>query len=111
MIVIHGLTLTGTRQKFNMSKVIKANVINGRYKGEIVRVTNISVDGTGKQNAACFLANGQRANIPVSDLEVVEEKPGEPEEKRAKLSMPFVSGSTGSRTMTQKKNENSDEED
>ena len=94
-----------------MSKVIKANVINGRYKGEIVRVTNISGDGTGKQNAACFLANGQRANIPVSDLEVVEEKPGEPEEKRAKLSMPFVSGSTGSRTMTQTKNENSDEED
>lgn len=87
-----------------MSKVIKANVINGRYKGEVVRITNISVDGTGKQNAACFLANGQRANIPVTDLEVIEEKPVEPEAPRAKTSMPFVSGSMGSRTMTQAKN-------
>lgn len=87
-----------------MSKVIKANVINGRYKGEIVRVTNISVDEAGRQNAACFLANGQRANIPVADLSVIEEKPAEPETPRAKTSMPFVSGSTGSRTMTQTKN-------
>lgn len=87
-----------------MSKVIKANVINGRYKGEIVRITNISVDGSGKQNAACFLANGQRANIPVTDLEVIEAKAVEPESPRAKSSMPFVSGSMGSRTMTQAKN-------
>ncbi|MBA2405255.1 MAG: hypothetical protein H0V66_10830 [Bdellovibrionales bacterium] len=87
-----------------MSKVIKANVISGRYKGEVVRVTNISVDEAGRQNAACFLASGQRANIPVVDLSVIEEKAPEPETPRAKTSMPFVSGSTGSRTMTQTKN-------
>jgi hypothetical protein len=87
-----------------MSKVIKATVVNGRYKGEIVRVTNISIDGSGRQNAACFLANGQRANIPVADLTIIEEKPENPEVPRAKSSMPFVSGSTGSRTMTQTKN-------
>ena len=87
-----------------MSKVIKATVIKGRYKDEVVRVTNISTDEMGRQNAAVFLANGQRANIPMSDLAVIEEKPPEPEAPRAKSSMPFVSGSTGSRTMTQTKN-------
>jgi len=87
-----------------MSKVIKAAVIGGRYKGESVRVTNISVDEAGRQNAACFLANGQRANIPVTDLSIIEEEPEKPESKRAKSSMPFVSGSTGSRSMTQTKN-------
>ena len=86
-----------------MSKVIKANVINGRYKGEVVRVTNVSTDELGRRNAACFLANGNRANIPVTDLEVIEEKP-EPHIERAKSSMPFVSGSIGSRTMNQTKN-------
>ena len=87
-----------------MSKVIKATVVSGRYKGETVRVTNISVDGSGRQNAACFLANGQRANIPVIDLTTIEDKPGAPEVPRAKSSMPFVSGSIGSRTMNQTKN-------
>ena len=87
-----------------MSKVIKATVTSGRYKGEIVRVTNISLDESGQQKAACFLMSGQRANIPVKDLEVIEEKPAAPEVPRAKSSMPFVSGSTGSRTMTQTKN-------
>jgi len=86
-----------------MSKVIKANVISGRYKGEVVRVTNVSADELGRKNAACFLANGQRANMPVTDLKVIEEKP-EPEVVRAKSSMPFISGSTGSRTMNQTKN-------
>ena len=87
-----------------MSKVIKATVVNGRYKGEIVRITNISIDGSGRQNAACFLTNGQRANIPVIDLTIIEEKLEAPDAPRAKSSMPFVSGSTGSRTMTQTKN-------
>ena len=88
-----------------MSKVIKATVINGRYKGETVRITNISLDGSGRQNAACFfLASGERANIPVNDLSVIEDPAPLPETKRAKSSMPFVSGSTGSRTMTQTKN-------
>jgi hypothetical protein len=87
-----------------MSKVIKATVMHGRYKGEIVRVTNISLDESGQQKAACFLMSGQRANIPVKDLEMIEEKPAAPEVPRAKSSMPFVSGSTGSRTMTQTRN-------
>ena len=87
-----------------MSKVIKATVINGRYQGETVRITNISLDGSGRQNAACFLASGERANIPVKDLLVIEEEPHVPAPQRAKSSMPFVSGSTGSRTMTQTKN-------
>jgi len=86
-----------------MSKVIKANVIGGRYKGEIVRVTNVSTDELGRRNAACFLANGNRANIPVTDLEVIVDEP-EPHVERAKSSMSFVSGSTGSRTMNQTKN-------
>jgi hypothetical protein len=51
--------------------VIKARVLTGRYQGEIVRISNVSVDEMGRKRAA---------------------------------SMPFVSGSTGSRTMTQTKN-------
>lgn len=86
-----------------MSKVIKANVISGRYKGEVVRVTNVSTDELGRRNAACFLANGNRANIPVTDLEVITPEP-EVHVERAKSSMPFVSGSTGSRAMNQSKN-------
>lgn len=86
-----------------MSKVIKASVISGRYKGEVVRVSNVSLDDMGRKNAACTLSNGQRANIPVSDLEVIVEKP-EPEVVRAKVSMPFVSGSSSSRTLTHTKN-------
>lgn len=89
-----------------MTKQFKARVINGRYKDEIVRVTNVSVDELGRQNAACFLSSGTRANIPVSDLELIkEEAPREPEIRRAgTASMPFISGSTSSRTMTHTKN-------
>lgn len=89
-----------------MSKVLKARVINGRYKDEIVRVTNVSVDEMGRKNAACFLSNGSRANIPATDLEVIPDVPEkEPEVRRAKTaSMPFISGSTSSRTMTHTKN-------
>lgn len=89
-----------------MSKIIKAKVINGRYKGEVVRVTNVSVDELGRKSAACFLPNGTRANIPATDLEVIpEDAPQEPEIKRPKTaSMPFISGSTGSRTLAQTKN-------
>lgn len=89
-----------------MSKVLKARVINGRYKGETVRVTNVSIDEMGRKNAACFLSNGNRANIPTTDLEVIpEEIPKEPEVRRAKTaSMPFISGSSSSRTLTHTKN-------
>lgn len=86
-----------------MSKLIKALVINGRYKGETVRISNISIDEMGRKNAACTLSNATRANIPVSDLQVIEEK-AEPEIKRANASMPFVSGSSSSRTLTHTKN-------
>lgn len=87
-----------------MSKVIKATVNSGRYIGEIVRITNISTDEMGRQNAACLLANGSRANIKISELTLIEEKP-EPEIIKAKTaSMPFISGSTSSRTLTHTKN-------
>jgi hypothetical protein len=86
-----------------MSKLIKALVISGRYKGETVRISNISIDEMGRKNAACTLSNATRANIPVSDLEVIEEKV-ETEVPRAKASMPFVSGSSSSRTLTHTKN-------
>jgi hypothetical protein len=86
-----------------MSKVIKALVINGRYKGETVRISNVSTDEMGRKNAACTLSNATRANIPVNDLQIIEEKP-EPEVVRAKSSMPFVSGSSNSRTLTHTKN-------
>lgn len=89
-----------------MSKVLKAKVINGRYKGEVVRITNVSVDEMGRKNAACFLTNGSRANIPATDLELIpEEAPKEPDVKRAKTaSMPFISGAASSRTLTHTKN-------
>ena len=89
-----------------MSKIIKAKVLRGRYEGEIVRVTNVSVDEMGRKSAAVFLPNGNRANIPATDLEVIpEEAPKEPEVRRAKTaSMPFISGAASSRTMTQTKN-------
>lgn len=87
-----------------MSKVIKAKVIAGRYQGEIVRITNISQDEMGRKNAACMLQNGTRANLRLTDLEVVQET-AEPEIKKARTaSMPFISGSTSSRTMTHTKN-------
>lgn len=89
-----------------MTKVLKALVKAGRYQGETVRITNVSVDELGRQRAACMLANNQRVNLPMSDLSLIEEKPEpEPEVRRAKTaSMPFISGSTSSRTMTHSKN-------
>jgi RNA polymerase-binding transcription factor DksA len=89
-----------------MSRIIKAKVLSGRYSGEIVRITNVSADELGRKSAACFLANGTRANILVTDLEVIPEVPEkEPEVRRAKTaSMPFISGAASSRTMTQTKN-------
>jgi hypothetical protein len=57
----------------------------------------------GRQNAACILSNGARANIPVQDLSLLAEQP-EPEIKKARTaSMPFITGSTGSRSMNQTK--------
>lgn len=89
-----------------MSKVIKAKVLKGRYQDEVVRVTNVSQDELGRKNAACFLKDGTRANIPVTDLEILpEETEAEPAVRRARTSsMPFISGSTSSRTMTHTKN-------
>lgn len=91
-----------------MSRIIKAKVIKGRYQGEIVRVTNVSADELGRKNAACMLQNGSRANISVSDLEVIPEEPEkEPTVRRPKTaSMPFISGSTSSRTLTHTRNMN-----
>lgn len=89
-----------------MAPALKATVISGRYKDQIVRITNISINDSGKQFAACFLKTGERANILVSDLQIIEEKP-EPESPKKfaqTSSMPFVSGSIGSRTMAQTKN-------
>lgn len=86
-----------------MNKIIKALVISGRYKGETVRISNISADELGRRHAACSLTDGRRANIAVSDLSVIEQMP-DPEVIRAKVSMPFVSGSSSSRTMTHTKN-------
>jgi hypothetical protein len=89
-----------------MSKVIKARVLHGRYAGEIIRITNVSVDERGRKNAACFLSDGTRANIPVLDLEIILAQPEPtPEVRRAKTSsMPFISGSSSSRTLTHTKN-------
>lgn len=89
-----------------MTKIIKARVLSGRFQGEVVRISNISIDDMGRQNAACSLPNGTRANIKMSELEVIpEELPKEPEVRRAKTaSMPFISGSTSSRTLTHTKN-------
>ena len=89
-----------------MSKVIKAKVIKGRYSGEVVRITNVSADELGRKKAACFLSRGARANIPVDELEIIPEAPEpEPVMRHAKTSsMPFIGGSTSSRTMTHTKN-------
>lgn len=87
-----------------MSRIIKARVLAGRYSGETVRISNVSADELGRKSAACILPDGRRANIAVSDLEVIKEEP-EPEIRKAKTaSMPFISGSTSSRTMTHTKN-------
>lgn len=86
-----------------MGQVIKARVISGRYKGQTVRVTNVSLDESGKKKAAVFLEDGTRANIMASDLEVIVPPAPKEEIKRPKISMPFMSGSTGSRSMNQTK--------
>lgn len=89
-----------------MSKIIKARVLSGRYKDEIVRITNISVDELGRKKAACLLNSGVRANLSIEELEVVPEEPitqdQTPRPKTA--SMPFISGSSSSRTLTHTKN-------
>jgi len=89
-----------------MSKVIKARVISGRYKNEIVRITNVSTDELGRKKAASILSSGVRANIPVEELEIIPEEPvQEDKTPRAKTaSMPFISGSSSSRTLTHTKN-------
>lgn len=89
-----------------MSKVIKARVLSGRYQGQTVRITNISLDELGRQNAACFLSDGTRANIKISEIEMIPEEPEpEPKTRFAKTaSMPFISGSSSSRTLTHTKN-------
>ena len=77
-------------------------VIAGQFKGETVRITNVSVDEQGRKKAACILANGARVNILTENLELIaEEKPAEPALPRSKASMPFMSGSTGSRSLNQ----------
>ncbi len=86
-----------------MSEVIKARVISGRYTGQTVRVTNVSLDESGRKKAAVFLEDGTRANIMVSELEVIKPEAPAPEVKRPKISMPFMSGSTGSRSLNQTK--------
>ena len=88
-----------------MNKIIRALVISGRFKDQIVRISNISVDEMGRKKAACTLPDGTRANIPSTDLELIPDAPEKaPELKRAKTSMPFVSGASSSRTLTQTKN-------
>lgn len=87
-----------------MNKIIRARVIAGRFKDQIVRISNVSVDEMGRKKAACSLADGTRANIPATDLEIIPDDPKAPEVKRAKISMPFISGAASSRTMTQTKN-------
>lgn len=87
---------------------MKAVVTSGRYSGEMVRISNISVDEAGRKNAACILTNGNRANIPVADLKVLEDEPQaeSPIRKAKTASMPFISGSTSSRSLTHTKNMN-----
>lgn len=87
-----------------MSKLLKARVHTGRFTGEIVRITNVSTDELGRRFAACILSNGSRANISVNELDLLQKEP-EPEIKKARTaSMPFIGGSTSSRTMTHTKN-------
>jgi hypothetical protein len=87
-----------------MSTPLKARVLRGRYQGEIVRVTNVSQDELGRKSAACFLSNGTRANIKAEDLEVIPPEPEKEILKPKNVSMPFVSGSSSSRTLTHTKN-------
>jgi hypothetical protein len=85
-------------------KMLKATVLAGRYQGQIVRVTNVSLDELGQKKAACILTDGSRANILAADLEIIPEVE-EPQVRKAKTaSMPFLSGSTSSRSLTHTKN-------
>lgn len=86
-----------------MNSVLKAKVLRGRYEGQIVRVTNVSLDEMGRKKAAVFLEDGTRANIMADDLEAIKPEAPKEEIKRPKVSMPFMSGSTGSRSMNQTK--------
>ncbi len=88
-----------------MNKIIRARVITGRFKDQIVRISNISADEMGRKKAACSFSDGTRANIPTTDLELIPDEPEKaPEVKRPKTSMPFISGAASSRTLTQTKN-------
>lgn len=87
-----------------MTRIIRARIIAGRFKDQIVRITNVSLDEMGRKKAAVFLADGSRANIPADELELIPEEEKVPEVKRPKTSMPFISGAASSRTLTQTKN-------
>jgi hypothetical protein len=89
-----------------MSKTLKAQVLQGRYKGETVRISNVSADELGRQFAACSLSGGSRVNLPVEHLEVLLDVPeAPPTVRRAQTaSMPFISGSSSSRALTHTKN-------
>lgn len=87
-----------------MNKIIRAKVISGRFKDQVVRISNISLDDMGRKRAACTFADGSRANISADDLELIQEPEKAPEVRRPKTSMPFISGAASSRTLTQTKN-------
>lgn len=88
-----------------MNKIIRARVIAGRFKDQIVRISNVSADELGRKKAACTFPDGTRANIPTTELELIpDEVEKAPEVKRARTSMPFISGAASSRTLTQTKN-------
>jgi hypothetical protein len=89
-----------------MTKILKAVVTQGRYANETVRITNISHDEMGHKKAACILLDGRRANIDTDHLELISETPEKESTTRfAKTaSMPFISGSSNSRTLTHTKN-------
>ncbi len=85
--------------------MIKAKVISGRFQGEEVRVSNVSIDELGKKKAACLFKDGRRANLPVTELEIMKAEPEAPRPRSAKTSSPsFISGAASSRTLTQTKN-------
>lgn len=85
--------------------MIKAKVISGRFQGEEVRVSNVSVDELGRKKAACLFKDGSRANLSVDELEIIKPEEEPPRPRSAKTSsMPFISGAASSRTLTQTKN-------
>ncbi len=87
-----------------MNKIIRARVIAGRFKDQVVRISNVSLDEMGRKKAACTFPDGTRANLPVTELELIADEEKAPEVKRPKTSMPFISGAASSRTLTQTKN-------